>query len=71
MSDITIQNYDLQEAVNLCYAANQQDAPQTKSYYLNQILNILYGYLSPEGRKEVEVYLAEKQYLPPVSIESR
>jgi len=68
MKNISIKDYDLQEAVNLCYAANQQDAPQTCEFYLNQVLNILYGYLPTDGRKNLDVYLAEKQYLPPVSI---
>lgn len=67
--DIKIQDYDLQEAINLCYAANQQDAPQTCKFYLNQVLNILYGYLPPDGRQKLDVYLAEKQYIPPIKIE--
>ena len=67
--DIKIQDYDLQEAINLCYAANQQDAPQTSEFYLNQVLNILYGYLPSDGRQKLDTYLAEKQYLAPVSIQ--
>lgn len=67
--DIKIQDYDLQEAINLCYAANQQDAPQTSEFYLNQVLNILYGYLPSDGRQKLDTYLAEKQYLPPVTIQ--
>ncbi len=67
--DIKIQDYDLQEAISLCYAANQQDAPQTCEFYLNQVLNILYGYLPPDGRQKLDVYLAEKQYIPPIKIE--
>ena len=67
--DIKIQDYDLQEAISLCYAANQQDAPQTSEFYLNQVLNILYGYLPPDGREKLDVYLAEKQYIPPIKIE--
>lgn len=69
MSAISIEDYDLQEAINLCYAANQQDAPQTCEFYLNQVLNILYGYLPPDGRQKLDLYLAEKQYIPPVTIE--
>ena len=54
MSAIKIEDYDLQEAINLCFAANQQDAPQTCEFYLNQVQNILYGYLPPDGREKVE-----------------
>ena len=42
-----------------------QDSPEDPRFYLNQILNITFGYLTPEGRKEVEEYLAEKKYLGP------
>ena len=69
MSAIKIEDYDLQEAINLCFAANQQDAPQTCEFYLNQVQNIHYGYLPPDGREKVDVYLSEKQYIPPVTIE--
>ena len=27
-----------------------------------------FGYLTPAQRKEIEVYLAEKQYLPPLKL---
>ena len=29
----------------------------------------MFGYLTPDQRQEVEVYLAEKKYLPDVKIE--
>ena len=29
----------------------------------------MFGYLNADGRKEVEEYLADKKYLPPVNIE--
>ena len=33
-----------------------------------RILNIMFGYLTSDQRKEVEVYLAEKKYLPPLKL---
>ena len=60
MSDL-----DCYDIVCLCHAALAQDSPEDKTYYLNQILNLAFGYLSPTQRKELEVYLAEKSYLPP------
>ena len=69
MKTIEINDYDLLEAVCLCYAAHQKDAPQTKSFYLNQVMQILFGYLTSEQRKSIDEYLAEKKYLPPITIE--
>ena len=34
-----------------------------------QILNLMFGYLTAEQKKEVEVYLAEKKYLPEIKIQ--
>jgi len=61
-------DYDVLDVVLLCHAALAQDSPKLPSFYLNQILNIMFGYLCPEQRKEVEVYLAEKKYLPPLKL---
>lgn len=61
---------DLLEAVCLCHAALAQDSPQDERFYLNQILGFMFGYLSQDGRRKVEKYLAEKEYLgPPPKIE--
>ena len=46
-------------------AALAQDSPEPPTFYINQILNLTFGYLTSEQRQEVEVYLAEKKYLPP------
>ena len=62
-------DYDLLDLVCLCHAALAQDSPETPTFYINQILNLMFGYLSVEQRKEVEEYLAEKKYLPEVKIE--
>ena len=69
-SDKTEMNsWDLLDAVCMCHAALAQDSPEPADYYLNYILNVLFGYLTKEQRFEVEEYLAEKKYLPNVKIE--
>ena len=62
-------DYDVLDVVLLCHAALAQDSPELPDFYLNQILNLTFGYLTSEQRAEVETYLAEKKYLPPVKIE--
>tara|TARA_Y100000768_G_scaffold345519_1_gene292496 strand:- start:344 stop:565 length:222 start_codon:yes stop_codon:yes gene_type:complete len=64
-----VPDYDILDVVQLAYTALQQDAPETSSFYINQILNIMFGYLTPDQRREVETFLAEKKYLPDVKIE--
>ena len=62
-------DYDVLDVVLLCHAALAQDSPELPDFYLNQILNLMFGYLTSEQRAEVETYLAEKKYLPPVNIQ--
>ena len=62
-------DYDVLDVVLLCHAALAQDSPELPDFYLNQILNLTFGYLTSQQRAEVETYLAEKKYLPPVNIE--
>ena len=69
MSTASLNDYDVLDVVCLCHAALAQDSPETPTFYINQILNLMFGYLSVEQRKEVEEYLAEKKYLPEVKIE--
>ena len=66
---VTINDYDTLDVVLLCHAALAQDSPETPTFYLNQILNLMFGYLTVEQRREVDEYLAEKKYLPDVKIE--
>ena len=66
---VIINDYDALDVVCLCHAALAQDSPETPTFYINQIMNVMFGYLSPAQRQEVEVYLAEKKYLPDVKIE--
>ncbi len=49
----------------LCHAALAQDSPEPPTYYINQILNLSYGYLPVSDRPKIDEYLAEKKYLPP------
>ena len=70
MAGFTLMNdYDALDVVLLCHAALAQDSPENPEFYLNQILNLMFGYLNPTQRREVEEYLAEKKYLPEVKIE--
>ena len=62
-------DYDVLDVVLLCHAALAQDSPELPTYYLNQILNIMFGYLTLDQRQEVDVYLAEKKYLPEIKLE--
>jgi hypothetical protein len=66
---VIINDYDALDVVLLCHAAMAQDSPETPTFYLNQILNLMFGYLTTAQREEIEVYLAEKKYLPEVKIE--
>ena len=65
----TIPDYDVLDVVLLCHAALAQDSPNPPEFYINQILGLMFGHLTTEQRSEVEVYLAEKKYLPPVDIQ--
>ena len=64
-----IAEYDVLDVVKIAYTALQQDSPEVPSFYINQILNIMFGYLDKDERKLVETFLSEKQYLPDVKIE--
>ena len=64
-----LNDYDVYDVVCLCHAALAQDSPELPSFYINQILNLMFGYLNMQQRQDIEVYLAEKKYLPDVKIE--
>ena len=66
---ILIEDYEALDVVLLCHAALAQDSPEPPIFYLNQILNRMFALLSTEQKAEVEEYLAEKKYLPPVNIQ--
>ena len=64
-----LNDYHVLDVVCLCHAALAQDSPEPPIFYINQIMNLMFAYLTKEQRQEVEVYLAEKKYLPDVKIE--
>jgi len=66
---VSLNDYDVLDVVCLCHAALAQDSPETPTFYINQILNLMFAYLSVDQRRELEEYLAEKKYLPDVKIE--
>ena len=51
-----------------CHAALAQDSPNPPEFYLNQILGLVFGYADSKQKEKIEVYLAEKEYLPPVEL---
>ena len=59
---------DMLDMAKLCQAALAQDAPEDPYYYLNSLLGYVTGYLSSKQRQAIEVYLAEKEYLPPLKL---
>ena len=59
---------DMLDMAKLCQAALAQDSPESPYHYLNQLLNYTTGYLTRTQRDAIEVYLAEKDYLPPVQL---
>jgi hypothetical protein len=68
-SDFTqMYSEDLLDAVKLCNAALAKDSPEMPKIYIVQIMNMLFAYLSNNQRKEIERYLAEKDYLPPLKL---
>ena len=62
---VLLNDYDALDVVCLCHAALAQDSPEPPTFYINQIMNVMFAYLTKEQRQEVELYLAEKKYLPP------
>jgi len=48
---------DLLEIVYLCNGALAQDSPYDKTYYLEQIMNRSFAYLTRDHRRKVEDYL--------------
>ena len=66
---IPVFDWDLTDAVCACHAALAQDSPEPPTFYINQIMNLLFAYLNSEQKAEIESFLSEKKYLPPVNIE--
>ena len=62
---LTIDIEDLYDIACMCHAAMAQDAPMPEREYINRILNYVWPHLSKHYKQKIEVYLAEKEYLPP------
>lgn len=67
-SSTNVLNDDLFDIAATCHAAMAQDSPNSPLHYLNQVLNLVFPYLSKDQKQEIEDYLADKKYLPPVEI---
>ena len=61
----TVFTEDVLEICLQCHAALAQDSPEPSTFYINQILNLAFGYLPVSERSKIDEYLAEKRYLPP------
>ena len=62
---LTINIEDLYDIACMCHAAMAQDSPMSEREYINRILNYVWPHLSKHYKQKIEVYLAEKEYLPP------
>ena len=67
-SSVEILSDDVYDIATLCHAAMAQDSPSPAVHYFNQILNRVFPHLTKVQKEELEVYLAEKKYLPPVNL---
>jgi|TARA_X000001382_G_scaffold81020_1_gene57091 hypothetical protein len=59
---------DLLDMAKFCQAALAQDSPEDPYFYLNKLLGYITGHLTSDQRLEIEEYLANKDYLPPVEL---
>ena len=66
--EIKVLKWDLIDIVNLCNSALAQDSPNPPSYYVNQIMSMTFGYCDKNMRSEIDEFLAEKKYIPPVKL---
>lgn len=62
---VSVASYDIFDMVALCHAALAQDSPNPPEFYINQIMNLASAHMTAAQKEEIEVYLAEKKYLPP------
>ena len=68
LSQTLVFDNDLTDLACLCHAGLANDSPYSEQHYLTAILNLVFGYLSPSQRAEVETYINDKKYFPPVEI---
>ena len=55
-----INDYDALDVVCLCHAALAQDSPEVPTFYINQILNLMFGYLSADQLRKSKSILLRK-----------
>lgn len=67
--EVKLLKWDVIDIVNLCNSALAQDSPNPPSYYVNQIMSLAFGYCDKAMRSEIEDFLTEKKYIPPVEIQ--
>lgn len=65
---IPVADYDLLDIALAAHSALAQDSPQHADVYLTKILTLAHAYCNPQMREEIEVFLAEKKYLPDVDL---
>ena len=63
-SSVSLHKLDILDAVLCCQSAMAQDAPHPPAFYLNQVNNLLYGYLDKEQRREVETSSTRSSIYP-------
>ena len=68
-TNVSIPVEDLYEIACACHAAMAQDSPYSSEHYFTTVLGLAMGPMPRAERNRLEVFLAEKEYLPPVSIE--
>jgi len=68
LDTVMVNIYDLFDLCCDAYVAGLEDAPFSQHFYLDRIKNLAYGYLPSSHKAMFEVYLDNKDYLPPTEI---
>ena len=59
---------DMLDMAKLCQAALAQDSPELPYSYLNKLLGYVTAHLTRMQKEQIEEYLANKDYLPPLNL---
>ena len=65
---VQVDSRDLLDVVNLASVPLEEDAPADAKFYLNEIRNRLWTYLTRDQRTSNVDHIADKEYLPPVNL---
>ena len=65
---VQVDSRDLLDVVNLASVPLEEDAPAEPKFYLNEIRNHLWPYLTKDQRTRNVDHIADKEYLPPVNL---